>query len=140
MPDMTLCEQCGKEQAAVFVSRKNGDAETKQALCLQCAEKRKIPSVKEFIRQNKSAEFRMCEQCGELPAMIFVSTAKDGKAQEKQALCGFCAREQHIPQVEETLAQMDIPEEELRRLHEELMQQPQKPKGILQKLRAYFKG
>lgn len=140
MAEMTLCEQCGKEPATVFVLAKQGDSERRQALCLRCAEKRKIPSVKEYIRQNKTAGFQMCEKCGELPALVTVSAAKDGAEPEKQSLCGFCARAQGIPQVEEMLAQMQMSDDELRKLHEDCMQQTQEPVGFLQRLIRIFKG
>ena len=126
----------------VFVLTKQGDTECEQALCLRCAEARKIPSVLKYIKREKktNAAVQMCEQCGELPALVFVSAAKDGREQDKQALCGFCAREQKIPQVEEMLAQMDISDAEFRKLHEDIMQQTQEPKGILPKLKRMFKG
>ena len=139
MAEQTICEQCGKETASVFVSRKNGDTETKQALCLQCAEKRKIPSVKEYIRRNKAAGCRMCERCGELPATVFAAVTADGRKQKQEAFCAFCARERGLPQFAETMANMEMSDEAIRQIHADILNRAQKPEGFRQKLRRIFK-
>lgn len=137
MSGAKLCEQCGKEPATVYVTTKLGDAKRQQALCLWCAEGRKIPSVREFIREQKksTAGYRLCEQCGEQPAMIFISVLKDGGKQK--AICAFCAREQGIQPV----ADLDLSDAELREIHAELLSrmQEQKPEGFWQKLRRRIK-
>lgn len=142
MAELTVCGVCGKEAASVFVLVKRGDSAREETLCLRCAEKRKVPSVKEYVRRQKKARsaVQMCEKCGELPALVAVSTAQDGTEQEKRAFCGFCARELKIPQVEEMLAQMEISDEEFRQLHEKLLRETQAPQGILQRLKTMLKG
>ena len=143
MAELTVCEQCGREPAAVFVRRKNGDSEQKLALCLKCAEKQNVTSVKDYVKHQKRImeERRLCEQCGRLPAMIFASARTDGGKPDKEALCAFCARERKLPGVAEMLEQMGMTDEELRQFHEDyidgtLMPEPQ---GFLQKLRRIFK-
>lgn len=83
----------------------------------------------------------LCVQCGELPATVFAVLSKDGKEQEKQALCGFCAREKGIQPVTEKLARMEISDEELRQIHTELLHQAQgtQAESFRQKLRRIFK-
>ncbi len=132
-----LCEQCSKEPAAVYVTVKSGDTVRQQALCLWCAEGRKIPSVREFIRAQKksAAELRMCEQCGEQPATVFISVLKDGGKQK--AICAFCARAQGIQPV----ADLDLSDAELREIHAELLSrmQAQKSESFFEKLRRRIK-
>lgn len=140
--ELTVCELCGKAHAAVFVTRKSGGSERRQALCLQCAKKQKIPSVREYMQQqNINAASRMCEQCGKLPATVFAAVSAEGKAPEQQALCAFCARAKNLRPVTETLEHMGISDEELRKIHMELLnrQQEQPPEGFWQKLRRRFK-
>lgn len=142
MAELKLCECCGKETAAVFVTKKTGDSEWRQALCLQCAEDQKIPSVREYVKRQKKpdAALRMCEQCREQPATVFVSVSKNGGAPDKQALCIFCAREKDLQPLTETLANLDVSEEELRESQTALLKQmqEQKSEGILQRLRRRF--
>ncbi|MBQ5340190.1 MAG: spore coat protein [Oscillospiraceae bacterium] len=144
MAELKVCECCGKETAAVFITKKTGDSERRQALCLQCAGKQKIPTVREYVKRQKKpdAAVRICEQCREQPATVFVSVSKDGEAPEQQAFCAFCARERNLPQVAETMASMEMSDEELRQIHADILNQAQmqKPKGILQKLRQIFKS
>ena len=132
MAEPKLCEQCGKEPATVYVTSKAGDAERRQALCLWCADGRKIPSVREFIREQKrsAAGYRLCERCGKEPAMIFISVLKDGGKQK--AICAFCAREQGIQPVADL---------ELREIHADILNrmQEQKPEGFWRKLRRRIK-
>ena len=143
MADLTVCEVCGRETAAVFVLRKNGDSEQRQALCLRCAEKQNVSSVKEFVKSRKQllAERIPCEQCGGRPAMIFASAAADGGKPDREALCVFCARERKLPGVAELLEQMGMTDEELRQLHEDFSSGAPypEPAGFLQKLRRIFK-
>lgn len=136
--ELTVCELCGKAHAAVFVTRKSGGSERRQALCLQCAEKQKIPSVREYMQQqNINAASRMCEQCGEQPATVFVTALKDGENRKKHSLCVFCARAQGI----QPAADLDLSDAELREIHAEILNgmQEQPPKGFWQKLRRRFK-
>lgn len=143
MSNPALCELCGKEPAAVYILKKNGDAEREQALCLRCARKQNIPSVRAYWKRQKrrDAAIQMCEQCGELPATVFAVLSKNGKEQEKQALCGFCAREKGIQPVTEKLARMEISDEELRQIHTELLHQAQETQAesFWQKLRNKIK-
>ena len=142
MAELTICELCSKEPAAVFVLKKTGDSERKQALCLQCAEKQKIPAVQDYLKQKKKSEAAVtkCERCGELPAMVFASVSADGEEQEKQALCLFCAKEKGIRAVTEILSNLEVSDEQLRQLHAELLNQPQEQQSenFLQKLRKRF--
>ena len=110
---------------------------------LWCADGRKIPSVREFIRKQKrsAAGYRLCEQCGEQPATVFISAAKNGGTPEKQALCAFCAREKNIQPVTELLTDMDISDSELRDIHADILNRTpeQKPEGFWQRLRRRIK-
>ena len=139
MPELKLCEQCGREPAAVFVTAKTGDAKRQQALCLRCAQDKKIPSVAEYLKEQKriTAEQRMCEQCGEQPATVFVTALKGGEKQRQQPLCAFCAKAQGIQPVTD----MDLSDAELREIHAELLNrmQVQKSSGLRQKLRRIFR-
>lgn len=143
MAELKLCECCGKETAAVFVMKKAGDSERRQALCLHCAEKRKIPSVGEYVKRLKKTDtaVRMCGQCGEQPATVFVSASKNGGAPEIQALCAFCAREKNNQPVTELLTDMDISDSELRDIHADILNRTpeQKPEGFWQRLRRRIK-
>ncbi|MBR3268323.1 MAG: hypothetical protein IKI58_06325 [Oscillospiraceae bacterium] len=143
MAKAALCEQCGIENAAVFVLKKQGGAERKQALCLKCAEKLKIPAVREYMKQcgKTDAAIRMCEQCGELPATVFASVTENGGNPEKQALCAFCARKTGIRQVTDTIDDLALSDEELRRIHTELLNSAQasEPENIRQRLRRIFR-
>ncbi len=143
MAELKVCECCGKETAAVFITKKTGDSEQRQALCLQCAGKQKIPTVREYVKRQKKpdAAVRICEQCRERPATVFVSVSKDGEAPEQQAFCAFCAREQGIQPLKETLENLDISDEELREIHTDILNrtQAQQPEGILQRLRRRFR-
>ncbi|MBR5362351.1 MAG: spore coat protein [Oscillospiraceae bacterium] len=144
MTEMMLCEQCGKETASVFISVQQGESKREQALCLRCAKKSRITSVREYIKAQKHTDtaLRMCEQCGELPATVFAAVTANGKKQKQEAFCAFCARERNLPQVAETMASMEMSDEELRQIHADILNQAQmqKPKGILQKLRQIFKS
>ena len=139
MPERKQCEQCGREPAAVFVTAKTGDAKRQQALCLRCAQKQKIPSVREFRKEQEriTAEHRMCEQCGEQPATVFVTALTDGEKQEKQSLCVFCARARGI----QPAADLDLSDAELREIHAEILNrmQEQKSGGFRQRLRRIFR-
>ncbi len=143
MAEAKVCEQCGLEHAAVFVLKKQGDSERKQALCLKCAEKQKIPSVREYLKAWKKTDgaIRMCEQCGELPATVFASVSVNSGNPEKQALCAFCARKKGIQQVTDTIDKLALSDEELRRIHMELLNNAQEsePENLRQKLRRIFK-
>ena len=134
-----LCEQCGREPAAVYATAKNGDAKRQQALCLRCAQKQKIPAVTEYLKEQKrsAAEHRMCEQCGEQPATVFVTALKDGEKPGKQSLCAFCAGAQGIQPVTD----LNLSDAELREIHAEILNrmQEQKSGGFRQKLRRIFR-
>ena len=134
-----MCEQCGKEPAAVFLDTKDGDAKKQQSLCLNCAKESGIPEVKEYLRQKTAHQIgaQKCARCGELPAVVFVSKYSSGEA-KREGLCLFCAREQKIPQVEDFLVRMNISDDQLRKLHEDL--QAQKPDGLIQKISRLFKS
>ena len=143
MAELTVCELCGKEPAAVFVMKKTGETEQRQALCLKCAEKQNVTSVKDYVKHQKRilSERPLCGQCGRLSAMIFAAARTDGGKPDKEALCVFCARERKLPGVAEMLEQMGMTDEELRQFHEDyangtLMPEPQ---GFVQKLRRIFK-
>ncbi|MBQ6042346.1 MAG: hypothetical protein IJL32_16420 [Oscillospiraceae bacterium] len=139
MSDFTLCEQCGKEPAAVFLGTKDGDAKKRRSLCLNCAKESGIPEVQEYLRRKNAQQIgsQKCVQCGKLPAVVFVSKYSGGEA-EREGLCLFCAREQKIPQVTEYLARMNVSDDELRKLHEDL--QAQKPDGLIRKIGQLFKS
>lgn len=139
MAELKLCDQCSKEPAAVFLGTKDGDAEKQRALCLNCAKKSDIPEVKEYLKRKTVNRIgaQKCAQCGELPAVIFVSKFSSGEA-KREGLCLFCAREQKIPQVEELLTRMNLTDDQLRKLHENL--QTQKPDGLIQKISSFLKS
>ena len=75
MAELKLCEQCGKEPAAVFLGAKDGDAKKQRSLCLNCAKESGIPEAEEFLSQKTVQRIgsQKCVQCGELPAVVFVS-------------------------------------------------------------------
>jgi protein-arginine kinase activator protein McsA len=143
MAELTVCEQCGKEKAAVFVMKKTGGSERKQALCLRCAEKQNVTSVKDYVKHQKQIlkTCPLCEACGELPAMIFVSARTDCEKPDKKAFCAFCARERKLPGVAEMLEQMGMSDEELRQFHEDFRNGARmpEPESFRQKLRRIFK-
>ena len=143
MAELTICEACGKEPAAVFVLKKSGDSEQRQSLCLRCAGKQNVTSVKDFVKHQKKILTAppLCGQCGELPAMIFASGRTDFGKPDNEALCVFCARERKLPGVAEMLEQTGMTDAELRQLHENLRSAAPdpEPEGILQKLRRIFK-
>ena len=139
MAELVQCEICGKEPATVFLSEKESGAGNRRSLCLNCAKQQDIPQVQEYLRQKKApaAGQQMCVQCGELPALVYVSRSSDGETR-REGFCVFCARAQKIPQIEEALAGLELSDDELRRLHEDL--RAQKPDGLFRKISQFFKS
>ena len=64
--------------------------------------------------------FKLCSRCKKRPATVFVARS-DGDVSKPEGICIQCARELKIPQVNEMLQSMNIPEEELDLMTEQFM-------------------
>ncbi len=64
--------------------------------------------------------FKLCSRCKKRPATVFVARS-DGDVTKPEGICIQCARELKIPQVNEMLESMNIPEEELDLMTEQFM-------------------
>lgn len=64
--------------------------------------------------------FKLCSRCKKRPATVFVASS-DGGNTKPEGICIQCARELKIPQVNEMLESMNIPEEEIDLMTEQFM-------------------
>lgn len=62
----------------------------------------------------------LCSRCKKRPAVVFI-TALQGEEKKNEGLCMVCAKEMHIPQVEEYMNQMGITDEDIEQMSEQLM-------------------
>ncbi len=65
--------------------------------------------------------FKLCSRCKKRPATVFVARS-DGDTTKPEGICIQCARELKIPQVNEMLESMNIPDEELDLMTEQFME------------------
>ena len=141
MADLKKCEQCGIADAAVFFSVKKDGAARQEALCMDCAKKRNIPQVQDYLKDRKRQQdvVPVCSACGNLPGMVFISRKTDG-GEQKEALCVFCARERKIPQICDLLERMNLSDAELLKLHDAVTgkAQDQKSAALAEKFRRIF--
>ena len=62
----------------------------------------------------------LCSRCKKRPAVVFI-TAMQGEKKKNDGLCLVCAKELHVPQIDEYMKQMGITDEELEQISNQLM-------------------
>ena len=62
----------------------------------------------------------LCSRCKKRPAVVFI-TAMQGDKKKNDGLCLVCAKEMHVPQIDEYMKQMGISEEELEQISNQMM-------------------
>ena len=60
----------------------------------------------------------LCSRCKKRPAVVFI-TAMQGEKKKNDGLCLVCAKELHVPQIDEYMKQMGITDEELPELEDD---------------------
>lgn len=60
----------------------------------------------------------LCSRCKKRPAVVFI-TAMQGEKKKNDGLCLVCAKELHVPQIDEYMKQMGITRSEERRVGKE---------------------
>lgn len=62
----------------------------------------------------------LCSRCKKWPAVVFI-TAMQGEKKKNDGLCLVCAKELHVPQIDEYMKQMGITDEELEQISNQMM-------------------
>lgn len=62
----------------------------------------------------------LCSRCKKRPAVVFI-TAMQGEKKKNDGLCLVCAKELHVPQIDEYMRQMGITDEELEQISNQMM-------------------
>ena len=62
----------------------------------------------------------LCSRCKKRPAVVFI-TAMQGEKKKNDGLCLVCAKELHVPQIDEYMKQMVITDEELEQISNQMM-------------------
>ena len=62
----------------------------------------------------------LCSRCKKRPAVVFI-TAMQGEKKKNDGLCLVCAKELHVPQIDEYMKQMGITDEELEQFSNQMM-------------------
>ncbi len=62
----------------------------------------------------------LCSRCKKRPAVVFI-TAMQGDKKKNDGLCLVCAKEMHVPQIDEYMKQMGISDEELEQISNQMM-------------------
>ena len=62
----------------------------------------------------------LCSRCKKRPAVVFI-TAMQGDKMKNDGLCLVCAKEMHVPQIDEYMKQMGISDEELEQISNQMM-------------------
>lgn len=62
----------------------------------------------------------LCSRCKKRPAVVFI-TAMQGEKKKNDGLCLVCAKELHVPQIDEYIKQMGITDEELEQISNQMM-------------------
>lgn len=62
----------------------------------------------------------LCSRCKKRPAVVFI-TAMQGEKKKNDGLCLVCAKELHVPQIDEYMKQMGITNEELEQISNQMM-------------------
>ena len=62
----------------------------------------------------------LCSRCKKRPAVVFI-TAMQGNKKKNDGLCLVCAKEMHVPQIDEYMKQMGISDEELEQISNQMM-------------------
>lgn len=62
----------------------------------------------------------LCSRCKKRPAVVFI-TAMQGEKKKNDGLCLVCAKELHVPQIDEYMKQMGITDEELEQISNQMM-------------------
>ena len=62
----------------------------------------------------------LCSRCKKRPAVVFI-TAMQGEKKKNDGLCLVCAKELHVPQIDEYMKQMGITDEELDQISNQMM-------------------
>ena len=62
----------------------------------------------------------LCSRCKKRPAVVFI-TVMQGEKKKNDGLCLVCAKELHVPQIDEYMKQMGITDEELEQISNQMM-------------------
>ena len=62
----------------------------------------------------------LCSRCKKRPAVVFI-TAMQGDKKKNDGLCLVCAKEMHVPQIDEYMKQMGISDEDLEQISNQMM-------------------
>ena len=62
----------------------------------------------------------LCSRCKKRPVVVFI-TAMQGDKKKNDGLCLVCAKEMHVPQIDEYMKQMGISDEELEQISNQMM-------------------
>lgn len=62
----------------------------------------------------------LCSRCKKRPAVVFI-TAMQGEKKKNDGLCLVCAKELHVPQIDEYMKQIGITDEELEQISNQMM-------------------
>ena len=62
----------------------------------------------------------LCSRCKKRPAVVFITTMQ-GEKKKNDGLCLVCAKELHVPQIDEYMKQMGITDEELEQISNQMM-------------------
>ena len=62
----------------------------------------------------------LCSRCKKRPAVVFI-TGMQGDKKKNDGLCLVCAKEMHVPQIDEYMKQMGISDEELEQISNQMM-------------------
>ena len=62
----------------------------------------------------------LCSRCKKRPAVVFI-TEMQGDKKKNDGLCLVCAKEMHVPQIDEYMKQMGISDEELEQISNQMM-------------------
>ena len=62
----------------------------------------------------------LCSRCKKRPAVVFITAMQGGK-KKNDGLCLVCAKEMHVPQIDEYMKQMGISDEELEQISNQMM-------------------
>ena len=62
----------------------------------------------------------LCSRCKKRPAVVFI-TAMQGDKKKNEGLCLVCAKEMHVPQIDEYMKQMGISDDELEQISNQMM-------------------
>ncbi len=66
----------------------------------------------------------LCSRCKKRPAAVFISTSEGGEM-KNEGLCLICAKEMHIPQVDQYIKQMGITDEDLEQMCDQMAEMTQ---------------